>query len=61
MRLVTCRRALLLALLTTVLVPAAAPAKAPARTFGVYADPWHLDDWRAARIAPQYVGRFEAF
>jgi mannan endo-1,4-beta-mannosidase len=34
----------------------------PARTFGVYVDPWHLDDW-ANRIGarPQLVAKFEAF
>src|SRR4051794_27257556 len=39
---------------------AAAPAP-PRTTFGAYVDPWNLADWRAAGIAPQYVGRFEAF
>jgi hypothetical protein len=38
------------------------PSGAAARTFGVYVDPWHVDDWaRAVGAAPQYVGRFEAF
>jgi hypothetical protein len=42
-------------------VPRGAPAATPRLTFGVYVDPWHLGDWRQAGIAPQYVGRFEAF
>jgi hypothetical protein len=34
----------------------------PARTFGVYVDPWHLDDWAAAvGAAPRMVAKFEAF
>jgi glycosyl hydrolase family 26 len=37
-------------------------AGAATRTFGVYVDPWHVDDWtRAVGAPPQYVGRFEAF
>jgi len=61
------RRAILLALAAAVLIagthvfPAAAGAAEPRLTFGAYVDPWHLDDWRAARITPQYVARFEAF
>jgi glycosyl hydrolase family 26 len=32
------------------------------RPFGVYVDPWHVDDWaRAVGEAPQLVAKFEAF
>ncbi len=32
------------------------------RPFGVYVDPWHLDDWaRRVGAAPQLVAKFEAF
>jgi mannan endo-1,4-beta-mannosidase len=61
------RRAILLALATVLLMagthvfPAGARAAEPRLTFGAYVDPWHLADWRAARITPQYVARFEAF
>lgn len=44
--------------------PAPAPARAadPARVFGVYVDPWHVDDWaRRVGAAPQAVAKFEAF
>jgi hypothetical protein len=35
---------------------------APARAFGVYVDPWHLDDWaRSVGARPQLVAKFEAF
>jgi hypothetical protein len=38
------------------------PAKEPRRVFGVYVDPWHVDDWAAAvGAAPQAIGMFEAF
>ena len=38
------------------------PAKEPRRVFGVYVDPWHVDDWaRAIGAAPQAVAKFEAF
>jgi hypothetical protein len=38
------------------------PATAPRRAFGVYVDPWHLDDWaRSVGAAPQLVAKFEAF
>jgi mannan endo-1,4-beta-mannosidase len=64
-----------LALLAGLTVPALrvlgprAPARAaaryvrpPARTFGVYVDPWHLDDWaRSVGARPQLVAKFEAF
>src|SRR5215208_6202050 len=53
------RLALLLLSIGTLLLPAAAHAQT--RTFGVYVDPWSLDPWRAARLEPQYVARFEAF
>jgi hypothetical protein len=59
---------LLLAVLT---VPAAlilrgsdspTPAPPPPRSFGVYVDPWHIDDWaRTERIQPQLVAKFESF
>lgn len=38
------------------------PARHPARVFGVYVDPWHVDDWaRAIGAAPQAIAKFEAF
>ncbi len=38
------------------------PARRPARVFGVYVDPWHVDDWaRAIGAAPQAIAKFEAF
>src|SRR5919107_5661994 len=38
------------------------PAPDPHRVFGVYVDPWHVDDWsRAIGAAPQAVAKFEAF
>jgi mannan endo-1,4-beta-mannosidase len=38
------------------------PAQDPRRVFGVYVDPWHVDDWtRAVGAAPQAVAKFEAF
>jgi hypothetical protein len=60
------RRILLVLCAAAVLVgslaaPPAARAQQPHRTFGVYVDPWNLDPWRNAGIAPQYVARFEAF
>jgi mannan endo-1,4-beta-mannosidase len=37
-------------------------ANLPHRGFGVYVDPWHVDDWaRAVGAAPQIVAKFEAF
>ena len=34
----------------------------PRRVFGVYVDPWHVDDWaRAIGAAPQATAKFEAF
>jgi hypothetical protein len=64
-----------LALLVVLALPAAAVLRggdddraAPAavttasRTFGVYVDPWHVDDWtRAVGARPQMVAKFEAF
>jgi Glycosyl hydrolase family 26 len=41
---------------------AATPAPAPGRLFGVYADPWHLDEWSAGvGVRPNLVAKFEAF
>jgi len=38
------------------------PAAEPQRVFGVYADPWHLDEWAGAiGAAPQAVAKFQAF
>jgi len=38
------------------------PAEHPARVFGVYVDPWHVDDWAGSiGAAPQAVAKFEAF
>jgi hypothetical protein len=38
------------------------PAANPRRAFGVYVDPWHVDDWaRSVGAAPQLVAKFEAF
>src|SRR4051812_4380250 len=40
----------------------ARPAAPAARTFGVFVDPWHVDDWaRRVGAAPQMVAKFEAF
>ena len=40
----------------------AANAPPPARAFGVYVDPWHVDDWaRAVGETPHMVAKFEAF
>jgi hypothetical protein len=42
--------------------PSPRPAPAPRRAFGVYVDPWHVDDWaRGVGAAPQLVAKFEAF
>jgi hypothetical protein len=39
-----------------------APAASPSRVFGVYVDPWHVDEWAAAvGAAPQAIARFDAF
>jgi hypothetical protein len=38
------------------------PTPSPRRIFGVYVDPWHVDDWTAAvGAAPQAVAKFQAF
>jgi mannan endo-1,4-beta-mannosidase len=38
------------------------PAEHPRRVFGVYVDPWHVDDWtRAVGATPQAIAKFEAF
>ncbi|MDA0159913.1 glycosyl hydrolase [Solirubrobacter ginsenosidimutans] len=38
------------------------PARDPRRVFGVYVDPWQVDDWaRSVGEAPQLVAKFEAF
>jgi hypothetical protein len=43
-------------------LPRYEPAANPHRVFGVYVDPWHVDDWsRAIGAAPQAVAKFEAF
>jgi mannan endo-1,4-beta-mannosidase len=43
-------------------LPRYEPARDPRRVFGVYVDPWHVDDWsRAIGAAPQAVAKFEAF
>jgi mannan endo-1,4-beta-mannosidase len=56
--------ALLLPAMHVVDRPAAAPSP-PAvaeRLFGVYVDPWHLDDWtRSVGATPQLDAKFEAF
>jgi mannan endo-1,4-beta-mannosidase len=39
-----------------------APAAHPRRVFGVYVDPWHVDDWaRSIGAVPQAVAKFQAF
>jgi hypothetical protein len=39
-----------------------AQARPLSRTFGVYVDPWHLDEWAAhVGVRPQLVAKFEAF
>jgi hypothetical protein len=41
---------------------AVAAPRQPARAFGVYVDPWHVEDWQlAVGAAPQMVAKFEAF
>jgi mannan endo-1,4-beta-mannosidase len=43
-------------------LPRYEPAPHPHRVFGVYVDPWHVDEWsRAIGAAPQAVAKFEAF
>jgi mannan endo-1,4-beta-mannosidase len=42
--------------------PSPRPAAEPRRAFGVYVDPWHVDDWaRGVGAAPQLIAKFEAF
>jgi mannan endo-1,4-beta-mannosidase len=42
--------------------PVGAEPVAADRLFGVYVDPWHLDDWtKEVGAAPQVVAKFEAF
>jgi mannan endo-1,4-beta-mannosidase len=39
-----------------------AGALVPKRAFGIYVDPWHVDDWgRKVGAVPQMVAKFEAF
>jgi hypothetical protein len=41
---------------------AASPTLRAVRPFGVYVDPWHLDEWaRRVGAAPQLLAKFEAF
>jgi mannan endo-1,4-beta-mannosidase len=43
-------------------LPRYEPARHPRRVFGVYVDPWHVDDWaQSIGAAPQAVAKFEAF
>jgi mannan endo-1,4-beta-mannosidase len=43
-------------------LPWPTPATSPRRAFGVYVDPWHVDDWaRSVGAAPQLAAKFEAF
>ena len=57
------------ALLATLVILAAGllvvlvqPAAASTRTFGVYVDPWNVDDWaRSVGASPELVAEFEAF
>jgi hypothetical protein len=40
----------------------AAPRPLTAHPFGVYVDPWHVDEWeRSVRAKPQLLAKFEAF
>jgi glycosyl hydrolase family 26 len=42
--------------------PASADAPWPKRAFGVYVDPWHVDDWaRSVGATPRMVAKFESF
>jgi mannan endo-1,4-beta-mannosidase len=41
---------------------AAADGPIPRRVFGVYVDPWHVDDWaRDVGAKPQMIAKFQAF
>ena len=43
-------------------LPRYEPARHPRRVFGVYVDPWHVDDWgRAIGAAPSAAAKFESF
>jgi mannan endo-1,4-beta-mannosidase len=43
-------------------LPVYEPARDARRVFGVYVDPWHVDDWaRAIGAAPQATAKFESF
>jgi mannan endo-1,4-beta-mannosidase len=43
-------------------LPRYEPARHPRRIFGIYVDPWHVDEWAGAiGAAPQAVAKFEAF
>jgi mannan endo-1,4-beta-mannosidase len=43
-------------------LPPTPPAQPARRAFGVFVDPWHVDDWaRDVGAMPQLVGKFEAF
>jgi mannan endo-1,4-beta-mannosidase len=43
-------------------LPRYVPAPHPRRVFGVYVDPWHVDEWaRAIGAAPEAIAKFEAF
>ncbi len=47
---------------TVLPLPRYEPAENPDRVFGVYVDPWHVDDWaRAIGAAPQATAKFESF
>jgi hypothetical protein len=42
--------------------PALEPASHPRRVFGVYVDPWHVDEWaHAIGATPQAVAKFQSF
>jgi hypothetical protein len=42
--------------------PAPRPAVTPQRPFGVFVDPWHIDDWaRSIGASPSMAAKFEAF
>ena len=50
------------AMTATIDAPWPRPAADPWRAFGVYVDPWHVDDWaRAVGAAPSLAAKFEAF
>jgi len=46
----------------TAVPPNLEPHPSPRRVFGVYVDPWHVDDWaRTIGAAPQASAKFESF